>query len=1024
MALAAALRPHCPPRILSMSPRTRRFFALWTVACLWRASFLLAQPLVAPGEPLSPAEEQAKFHLPPGFEIHLVASEPAIQKPMNFTFDAAGRLWVTDTVEYPYPAKSPEAARDTVKILVDRDGDGKADEISTFVERLNIPLGVQPVPGGAIVYSINSVMRWKDTDGDGKADAHERLFANFESRDTHGMVNSFTRGLDGWLYACHGFSNTSHPEGADGRKITMNSGNTFRMRMDGSHLEYFTHGQVNPFGLAFDPLGNLYSADCHTMPIYMLLRGAYYPSFGKAHDGLDFGPTMIKHNHGSSGIGGVAYYAAQQFPAEYRDTIFIGNPVTGRVNHDRLEPHGSTYEAIELPDFITCDDPWFRPVYLQVGLDGALYVADFYNRIIGHYEVPLEHPGRDRHRGRIWRVVYTGKGIEQSPKTAPTKPPNVATASLEELLQLLDDPNLTVRTLATHELVDRVGTNAIKPLAALLVSPKSTAYQRAHGMWALERLGGLDETTLQALARDPDRLVRVHAMKLLAERQWDSSPIVLAAIDDLDPFVRRAAADALGRHPSFENVKPLLKLWASAAADDTHLVHVARMALRDQLLPPGVYAQVAAMAADDLDRLANVSLGVPNAESASLVWQALQANPLRANRELYYHHAARYLADDKMAALYALVLALRVASPVERAGVLRSVMHGAGERGATLPAEVLAAAETLATELLTSTQQAQVRSGIDLAQQFHLPVFDDLARAAGRDARFGRLRQAAIDACVACDTQRATLLAAEILANPSEPMPLRQHCAAALARTNTDESRSQLAAQLQTAPERLAVAIANGLAVSAAGAEVLLDSVASGKASPRLLQEKSLATRLRTLKLNQLDERLERLTSGLPAEDERIRELIEHRRKLIAGGQPDVAKGAAVFDKSCATCHRIGERGAKIGPNLDGVGIRGVDRLLEDILDPNRNVDQAFRSTQIVSTDGKIASGLALREEGKFLVLADAEGKEIRVATDEIDQRVVSPLSPMPANVPDIVNEADFVHLIGYLLSQREQPAK
>ena len=175
----------------------------------------------------------------------------------------------------------------------------------------------------------------------------------------------------------------------------MNSGNTFRWRLDGSHLEYFTHGQVNPFGLTFDPLGNLYSADCHSMPVYMLLRGAYYPSFGKAHDGLGFGPTMISHSHGSTGIGGIAYSAAEQFPSEYRDTVLIGNPVTGRVNHDRLETHGSTRIAIEQPDFVTCDDPWFRPVNLQVGPDGALYIADFYNRIIGHYEVPLDHPGRD-----------------------------------------------------------------------------------------------------------------------------------------------------------------------------------------------------------------------------------------------------------------------------------------------------------------------------------------------------------------------------------------------------------------------------------------------------------------------------------------------------------------------------------------------------------------------------------------------------------------------------------------------------
>ena len=386
----------------------------------------VAQPLVAPTEALSPAEQQAKFHLPPGFEIQLVAAEPEIHKPMNIAFDGQGRLWVTDTLEYPYPAKEGVTPRDTVKILADTNGDGEADEITTFVEGLNIPIGVLPIPEGVIVYGIPAIFRCRDTDGDGRADTRETLYGNFGNRDTHGMANSFTRGLDGWIYACHGFNNDSSPVGTDGHQIKMNSGNTFRMRPDGSRVEYNTHGQVNPFGLSFDPLGNLYSADCHTMPIYMLLRGAYYPSFGKPHDGLGFGPTMIRHDHGSTGIGGIAYYAAEHFPPEYRDTIFIGNAVTGRVNHDRLESHGSTYEAVEMPDFITCDDPWFRPVDIQLGPDGALYVADFYNCIIGHYEVPLEHPRRDRERGRIWRVVYTGKGVENAPPTAPRSCPERA----------------------------------------------------------------------------------------------------------------------------------------------------------------------------------------------------------------------------------------------------------------------------------------------------------------------------------------------------------------------------------------------------------------------------------------------------------------------------------------------------------------------------------------------------------------------------------------------------------------------
>jgi putative heme-binding domain-containing protein len=986
------------------------------------------QPLVAPSEALTPAEQQKKFRLPPGFEIQLFASEPAIHKPMNIAFDSQGRLWLTDTLEYPYPAAADAVPRDTVKVLTDRDGDGAADDVATFVDKLNIPLGVMPIPGGVVCYGIAEVRRCMDTDGDGKADTRDVLYGNFGHRDTHGMINSFTRALDGWLYACHGFANDSAPRGADGHEIRMNSGHTFRMRLDGSRLEHFTFGQVNPFGLAFDPLGNLYSADCHSMPVYLLLRGAYYPSFGKPHDGLGFGPPMIRHSHKSTGIGGIVYYAAQQFPPAYRDTIFIGNPVTGRVNHDRLDARGSTYEAVEMPDFITCDDPWFRPVNLQLGPDGALYVADFYNCIIGHYEVPLEHPRRDRRRGRIWRVVYTGRDVANSPTTAAASWPDIHLAPLERLVEMLGDANLTVRTLATHEIVDRIWPPAIGRLRQLLASPDATPAQLICGLWALERLDGLEASRLEALARDADRGVRVHAMKVLAERAWSVSPLVSEALADPDPFVRRAAADALGRHPHADNVVPLAQLWRATDPRDTHLVHVARMALRDQLAAPGTYDAVEPLAQDDpalFTQLVEVSLGVRNERSAEFVLRYLEASPglERSVRNNYLHHVVRNLAPDRLGTAYALAFGWENTRAADRAELVRAIGRAIQERGAKLPEEIAARVNSLAAELLDAGNDEDVRVGIELARDFRPDVFAAVAKAAGSEARFGELRPAALDACAAYEANRAIPVLRGVLASDAEPMNLRQHAAQALSRVNDEASRRELLVCLQAAPERLAIVVAAALSESPAGGETLLAAIADGKASPRLLHEAGVVNRLRVRKLPEFDERLAKLTAGLPPADERIGQLIAGRRKLVSDGRADLATGAAVFEKHCAVCHRIGDQGAKIGPNLDGVGIRGVDRLLEDILDPHRNVDQAFRTAQIVTADGRNLIGLALREEGRVLVLADAQGKEIRVPQDEIEQRVESQLSVMPANVPDLIADADFVHLVGYLLSQRAEQA-
>src|SRR5262249_53278406 len=212
------------------------------------------------------------------------------------------------------------------------------------------PTGVLPVPAlrgpagnrpEALVYSTPAVYRLTDTDGDGKADRRAVAYERYGFKDTHGMTSAFTWGPDGWIYACHGFSNSSTIQAKDGSKITIQSGNTYRFRPDGSHIEQFTWGQVNPFGLCFDPLGNLYSADCHSQPIYQLLRGAYYPSFEKGHDGLGFGPEMINNYRGSTAIAGIVWYAADHFPAHYQGSAYIGDVVTNRINRFALKWNGS-----------------------------------------------------------------------------------------------------------------------------------------------------------------------------------------------------------------------------------------------------------------------------------------------------------------------------------------------------------------------------------------------------------------------------------------------------------------------------------------------------------------------------------------------------------------------------------------------------------------------------------------------------------------------------------------------------------
>ena len=1001
---------------------------LWILVAGPSAAMAQPRPHVVPEGPLSPQEQLKKFHLPPGFKIELVASEPDIYSPLSLNFDAKGRLWVTDTADYPFPKPGPGG--DGLKVFEDTDGDGRYDSATTLVDKLSMPTGAEPVPGGALVFSIPSIFRCRDVDGDGRIDRRDVLYTGFGNVDAHGMNNGFTRWLDGWIYACHGYRNSSQVEGADGQTIAMNSGNGYRFRLDGSHIEYVWHGQVNPYGIAFDSLGNQFTADCHSKPAYCLLRGAYYPSFGKPHDGLGFGPKLIDHAHGSTSISGIAYYAADQFPPPYRESVYMGNSVTGRVNRDTVAARGSSLVGTECADFVTCDDRWFRPVEVKLGPDGALYIADFYDCIIGYYEVPLTHPRRDKTRGRVWRVVY--RGTEEKPQRL-RKVHDLTQLGLEALWPRLGDPNLSVRLAATHEICDRFADEASASLGEKVLGSVNP-HQRAHGLWVLERVGALNEKLVERLADDPHRLVRVHLVKAMAERtDWDvpgatTADLVRRKLFDDDPFVRRAAADALGRNPHTANVPLLLRLLEETPADDTYLVHTARMALRDQLLRPEILAEHAVFDQPDarVHRLLDVLLGVRNPQAAASVLSALEAGNFAAGRATeLIHFATRYVADDNLDAVARYVLTWQKATALEQLAAFRSFGLATAERGRQIPEAFYPWAERLVRQLLRAPNPARVIEGIQVAAALRLEaLYEPLAEIARSKARTVEVRSAAIHASVPTGGQRGIALLDAILGDPGQVIVVRRNAAAALSAINTDESRALLLERLKTAHRQLAAGLAAALASTPPGAELLMATIEEGKLSPMLLREPGV---LRTLEARQGADwaaRVAKLTKNLPTLDALTAGRISAQRQAFLTAKPDAKRGGELFTKHCAICHQLDGEGKKFGPDLDGIGVRGLDRLLEDMLDPHRNVDPAFRSTVVLTDDGLTQTGLALRDEGNVLILVNAEGKELRSGHDGIEERFASPLSPMPDGVEKTVGDGELPNLLRFLLQATEAPSE
>ena len=269
----------------------------------------------------------------------------------------------------------------------------------------------------------------------------------------------------------------------------------------------------------------------------------------------------------------------------------------------------------------------------------------------------------------------------------------------------------------------------------------------------------------------------------------------------------------------------------------------------------------------------------------------------------------------------------------------------------------------------------------------------------------------------------------KVLTDRATPPAVKSAAAAALGTVRDPAAGPAMIAALAAAPEPIQRSLATALSGTREGGEALMSAVAAGKASPRLLTDKPLRDRLRAANVEKLDERLAALTKGLPDADAAVQKLIDERVKFVlaapakAGptdgpnGVKAIDRGKLVFAKNCAACHRVANEGAQVGPQLDGVGKRGVERTVEDVLDPSRNVDGAFRLSVLTLDDGDVVTGLQRRAEGESFVFADATGKEFTVPKARIKKRVESQLSLMPSNFGEILSAAELSDLVAYLMA-------
>jgi putative heme-binding domain-containing protein len=525
-------------------------------------------------------------------------------------------------------------------------------------------------------------------------------------------------------------------------------------------------------------------------------------------------------------------------------------------------------------------------------------------------------------------------------------------------------------------------------------------------------------------------------MRVLGERKELAPPLerlVLLGMEDDHALVRRCAVEALGTHPSASHVPSLIASLQRCPKADSHLRHAIRIALRNQFREEETWAVVQDGRCSASDRLILVDImpGIPQSQAAEFVLRNLKKGVGGRGSELasLVEHVARYAA--RPAALDELIELIRVddsTDRLEQVDYWKAMQRGSLARGERDHPAVRAWGEMLVQTLLAGKRDKEIIAGLELAGMLKLASIRPTLREIVQNAQASEgQRLAGLAALAVDDSGETCAFLGEVLADGSAPTALRERAASLLAGKSLESVPDLLIQSLPGAPERLALVIANGLANTRPGADRLLDCIAGGKASPRLLQDSGVQIRLNKSNTDRWRDRVAELTHGLPTASERMDRLIAERRKRYQSAVKDLERGAAVFMQHCASCHQVANHGAKIGPQLDGIGARGFDRVLEDIMDPHRNVDQAFRATTLGLSNGQALTGLVLREEGETIVLADSQGKEIRVAKKDIEERAVSALSPMPSNLLAQMDDAELTHLMAFLLNQsmtEQRPAR
>lgn len=1006
------------------------WFALPAFAAIF-ASAVLAEEFIPrrqdkpPGPPLSPAEAMKKMTLPEGFKVELVASEPDIVNPVAMTFDEKGRIWITESFEYP--RREPGPGKDRVKLLEDTDGDGKADKFSVFAEGLNIPSGIAVGHGGVWVANAPDILFYPDADRDGKADGEPQVIVTgFGRDDTHELPNSLTWGPDGWLYGLNGVFNRSVVKyGKDNPNLKPNQPAwdftcaLFRIHPVTRKFQIFCEGTSNPWGVAFDTEGSAFISACVIDHLWHLTETGYYHRQGGPYPPFTWKiESIVKHKHQAAAYCGIHYFDSDAYPEQYRHKLYMGNIHGGCINSDKLRREGSTYFATGEPDFLTANDVWFMPVVQKTGPDGCLYILDWYDRYHCYQDANADPKGIDRRHGRLYRVRY-----QDSPR-APQM--DLASESNEQLIARLDAGNDCLRSLALRILQQRVSqqvkddtSDVLERLNATASNPTVPRRQRLAAFWAI--VSGARAST--EIMQHPDATFRAWGVRTLSNSYSATWPDLeeqerfLKLLDDRSPDVRLQVVIAAGklakydiRHDPFADPEGKLKRL-DGFDPIALLVKSIANAGDDKLIPHIVWQNLHPLLEKEggrfVEEVAKQDLAKSPAFAAIL--------PRAVDRIL----AVKPADPTSLAALFVLVADPKNPNHDAAKAVLNTLSARVQSRELTGPQleSLRSKLEAPLGKILGDDKHALRLETALLAATWKAPAAMMAVEGILRDTKRAEAdRLAALNSLVAASD--ATLLAAvkDILAKKDQnSVTFRGQVLSALGRLETEEVGSLVVGVFDKLEPDLKPRAIELLTQRRAWAKQLLAAVADKRIDATVMNANQ-AQKVLAFDDKELSAALTKHWGTVRTGRDPAREqFISQMRTLIRGGKGDPHRGIAVFNKLCGQCHKIHGQGQEVGPDITRNGRSHFEQLLSNVFDPSLVIGSIYQARAVRTEDGRVITGLLVEDSPQRVVLKVQGGKLETIARDDVAQMKVSELSLMPEGIEKQLQPQEIIDLFAFI---------